>query len=339
MNSSKVSLILLLAAMGCGSGADGKDGTAGADGADGADGIDGADGADGEDGIDCWDTNGNGEADEDEDANGDGEINAADCAGADGANGEEGAPGADGADGTPGADGEDGAPGADGADGEDGAPGSDGADGAPGADGADGAPGADGEDAYCYGVDPLEFLEGGVIVAGTVVEGEEQTFTANLNDTGLEVDLAFLDLDVYTYTSGTSFSAIFEAEGTVSFVILATDGCSFAMSTVSVDVAGATTFVDSYTVQSGPIWSSSPSTYSCVEACAFLFGGDAGSYQCSTEPDVINNLSYHSVYGVSGCATEPDTYKNGTFYNFSGASSAFVEDNCTSGTLNYCFID
>ena len=145
MNGSKVSLILLLAAMGCGSGAAGKDGAAGADGADGAN---------GDDGIDCWDTNGNGEADEDEDANGDGEINAADCAGADGedgvsgADGEDGVPGADGEDGAPGADGEDGAPGADGEDGEDGAPGADGEDGAPGADGEDGAPGADGDDAH-----------------------------------------------------------------------------------------------------------------------------------------------------------------------------------------------
>ena len=310
MNLTTLTLTLSSLLIGC-AGGEGKQGPPGDTGAQGAQGVEGPAGEDGTPGADGED-------------------------GTPGADGEDGSPGADGEDGSPGADGEDGSPGADG---EDGSPGADGEDGSPGADGEDGSPGADGEDAWCFGVDPLEFLDAGVTAAGPVIPGEEQSFTANLNDTGLEVDLAFLDLDVYAYSGGTSFSAAFAEDGTHSFVVIATDGCSIAMDTVSIEaITVAPPIVDSFLVHDGPPYSTAPPTYSCIEACAFIFGGDASSYECSTNPDEINNMAYHSIYGVGGCATVSDTYKNGSAYTFSGASSAYVTDNCTDATKpNYCF--
>ena len=137
-------------------GADGTDGANGQDGligADGADGTNGQDGADGEDGVStlirvlsstgC--TTGGNTFEIGDDTNGDGVLDLTEviltldiCNGADGADGQDGAPGTDGA------DGQDGAPGADGSDGQDGAPGTDGADGQDGAPGADGTNGQDG---------------------------------------------------------------------------------------------------------------------------------------------------------------------------------------------------
>ena len=62
----------------------GEDGTTGPAGTDG---IDGTDGANGLDGIACWDLNGNGEGDPEEDTNGDTLVDALDCQGVDGTNG------------------------------------------------------------------------------------------------------------------------------------------------------------------------------------------------------------------------------------------------------------
>ena len=152
-------------------GADGTNGQDGALGADGSDGTNGQDGAAGEDGVStlirvlsstgC--TTGGNTFEIGDDTNSDGVLELTEviltldiCNGANGVDGQDGAPGTDGVDGQDGApgadgsDGQDGAPGTDGADGQDGAPGadgSDGQDGAPGTDGADGqdgAPGADG---------------------------------------------------------------------------------------------------------------------------------------------------------------------------------------------------
>ena len=134
-------------------GADGTNGQDGAPGADGADGTNGQDGAAGEDGVStlirvlsstgC--TTGGNTFEIGDDTNGDGVLELTEviltldiCNGANGVDGQDGAPGTDGA------DGQDGAPGADGSDGQDGAPGTDGADGQDGAPGADGTNGQDG---------------------------------------------------------------------------------------------------------------------------------------------------------------------------------------------------
>ena len=116
--------------------------------------------------------------------------------------------------------------------------GSDGKDGSAGADGEDGAPGADGadgEDALCAGVDTLTFVDDGVTWPADGAAGEATTFTAHLNDTGMEVSLAFYGLAAVDYTGGTEFSATITEDS--SFIVMATDSCSIAIHTVYFDVA------------------------------------------------------------------------------------------------------
>jgi hypothetical protein len=179
-----------------------------------------------------------------------------------GADGEDGTAGADGEDGTAGADGEDGTAGADGedgtagADGEDGTPGADGEDSTPGADGEDGTPGADGD---CSGVETLAFIDDGVTWPTEATAGTPTAFSAQLNDTGMEVSLAFYGLETFTYTGGNEFTATL-SEST-SFIVMATDGCSVDIHTVvfTLDAAaepGSTSFVytgdeQSFTVPDG----------------------------------------------------------------------------------------
>ncbi len=62
-------------------------------------------GADGADGLNCWDLNGNGEADAAEDVNGDGQFTALDCQGLPGSAGPDGAPGPQGPQGSAGSSG------------------------------------------------------------------------------------------------------------------------------------------------------------------------------------------------------------------------------------------
>ena len=152
--------------------------------------------------------------------------------GAPGSNGQNGASGADGEDGAPGADGEDGAPGAEG---DDGTPGADGADGAPGAEGDDGTPGADGEDALCADIETLTFIDDGVSWSADATYDTPTTFTAHLNDTGMEVSLAFYGLESFTYSGGIEFTAsLTEAS---SFIVMATDSCTVDIHTVNITLA------------------------------------------------------------------------------------------------------
>jgi hypothetical protein len=173
-----------------------------------------------------------------------------------------------------------------------------------------------------------------------VTPAEAQSFTANLNDTGLDVSLAFLGLDLYGYTDGDTFSATFADEGTASFTIIATDGCSIAMDTVSVEVAVLTpTLVGSYSVNDGPAWHAEPATYSCLEACAEVFGGASESYSCSTTSGSIDNLGYYEGYGIGFpfCGnTRGEDDKVGETY-VDGSWSAYVSDHGCS-EVNYCFM-
>ena len=190
----------------------------------------------------------------------------------------------------------------------------------------------------CPGVDALEFYDGGVTADGPVVADEAQSFTANLNDTGLDVSLAFLGLDVYDYTDGASFTATFAVDGIASFTIIATDGCTIAMDTVSVEVDSTPTLVGSYSVNDGPSWGSGPATYSCLEACAEVFGGASEDYSCSTNPFSIDNQAYYDGYGVGTpyCRIRGEDDKVGETY-VDGSWSAYVSDHsCTE--VNYCFM-
>jgi hypothetical protein len=196
--------------------------------------------------------------------------------GADGEDGEDGTPGADGEDGTPGADGEDGTPGADGedgtpgADGEDGTPGADGEDGTPGADGEDGTPGADGD---CSGVETLAFIDDGVTWPTGATADTPTVFTAQLNDTGMEVSLALYGLETFTYTGGNEFTATL-SEST-SFIVMATDSCSVDIHTV--------VFVLDAVAEPG--------------STSFEYTGDE---QAFTVPDGVTSINVEAFGGMGG---------------------------------------
>ncbi len=96
-----------------------------------------------------------------------------------------------------------------------------------------------------------------------------------------------------------------------------------------------------YDVDDGPLWGTNPPVYSCLDACALLFGGVAGDYQCSTSSEAIDHLANASTYAVGGCQIVAEEYKldqgGGYDCGFEGCStSAYVSDNCIGGT-NYCW--
>ncbi len=110
------------------------------------------------------------------------------------------------------------------------------------------------------------------------------------------------------------------------------------MAAVSASAASATiyTFVGSWLVGDGPVWTSNPSVYSGQDAAAFLFGGAAGDYAISTidnDPLNIDHLAFLDGWGdtqyLSNPQSESYSLTNGTGYNdpYGGPSySAYVLD-------------
>ena len=105
------------------------------------------------------------------------------------------------------------------------------------------------------------------------------------------------------------------------------------------NVVGGGDYVGSYNVQDGSEWGGNPPGYSCLQACAQVFGGSAEDYQCSTQQDSIDNQGNYTVWGVGGCQVYDEDYvKSPGNYNCGQedcAASAYTKDNCY-GT-NYCF--
>ncbi len=104
--------------------------------------------------------------------------------------------------------------------------------------------------------------------------------------------------------------------------------------------------VSSYTVGSGPTWTSSPPSYTCLEACALKFGGAAADYSCSTVSTSINNKAWADGWGDTthcpgGTPVDEDYKKQGANYNcgnYSCSFSAYVNDHgACIGAVNYCF--
>jgi hypothetical protein len=96
--------------------------------------------------------------------------------------------------------------------------------------------------------------------------------------------------------------------------------------------------VGSYNVINGPYWGNNPVTYTCQEACALLFGGNANTYACSTASNSISHTGNTSVWGVGGCSVVAENFKKSVNYNCGSANcsqSAYVQDNCSA--VNYCF--
>ena len=112
---------------------------------------------------------------------------------------------------------------------------------------------------------------------------------------------------------------------------------------IGIAIAQVPGFIGSFNVGDGPVWTSNPPTYTCLEACALLFGGTSTDYQCSTDSGLIDNQAFVDGWGDTQYCNAPvaedfklnDPYDCGS----SGCSySAYVSDHpeCGSST-NYCF--
>ncbi len=97
---------------------------------------------------------------------------------------------------------------------------------------------------------------------------------------------------------------------------------------------GQKVMVGSYSLPTGPAWANMPPTYSCVEACTMLYG--AGSYDCSTTANALDDQATVICYGVNGCQIKADTYKLGATY-VKGSCSAYVADGVCPAATNYCW--
>jgi len=98
--------------------------------------------------------------------------------------------------------------------------------------------------------------------------------------------------------------------------------------------------IGSFNVSDGPNWSTNPVTYTCLEACALLFGGVDTDYECSTSLMGVDNLAFSSSWGIVGCGTVDQDFKVNVNYNCGAAgcaTSAYVTDNCTSDNTNFCW--
>src|SRR5262245_33917267 len=92
--------------------------------------------------------------------------------------------------------------------------------------------------------------------------------------------------------------------------------------------------VGSFRVLDGPEWDFDPPTYSCVEACAQVFGGAAADYSCSTSPDSLDHMAFVDGYADPMACQTPvaETFKVAANYNcgedgVAGCSySAYVAD-------------
>ncbi len=96
--------------------------------------------------------------------------------------------------------------------------------------------------------------------------------------------------------------------------------------------------VGSFKVSDGPPWGENPPTYTCLEACALIFGGSASSYQCSTAVGNINNQAWLDGWGMACHVAAEDYKKNNPYDCGSGgcSESAYVMDHGCSQT-NYCW--
>lgn len=109
---------------------------------------------------------------------------------------------------------------------------------------------------------------------------------------------------------------------------------------------GAAVLQGSYHVLDGPNWWEGPPSYSCIEACSMLFGGNPIDYSCSTVNDNINNLAHYDGWGMHDCSTQiyAQDFKqptDGSSYDCGtvGCSwSAYVHDGCFDGLdENFCW--
>jgi hypothetical protein len=100
--------------------------------------------------------------------------------------------------------------------------------------------------------------------------------------------------------------------------------------------------IGKFLIGDGPAWATNPPTYSCIEACALLFGGVSTDYHCSTKPMVEDFQAFVSGWGDSTYCTTPvaEDFKKSANYDCGAVGcsySAYVADHCTFGETNYCW--
>ena len=122
--------------------------------------------------------------------------------------------------------------------------------------------------------------------------------------------------------------------------------CTNKLTCINGTCATGYTLIGSYNVNSGPAWSTNPATYTCQQACALVFGGNASSYSCSVSNTAVTHTAWESCYADAtnycyGSTPVSEGYKVNTKYDcgtLDCACSAYVEDNCYQGTsINYCW--
>jgi hypothetical protein len=88
--------------------------------------------------------------------------------------------------------------------------------------------------------------------------------------------------------------------------------------------------VGSFLVSDGPSWTEDIPTYSCLETCAMLFGGETEDYECSTDADFVDNMAWASSWG-SGlhCKTS----------QFGGPDGVAIGEDFKVGTSTDCGSD
>jgi hypothetical protein len=99
-------------------------------------------------------------------------------------------------------------------------------------------------------------------------------------------------------------------------------------------------YLGSYKVDDGPFWSTSPDTFTALEAAAQIFGGAPTDYFVSTNPDTVDpntitHTGWQSTFGVPNGFEFAEDYKLNTSYNCGSigcATSAYVDDNATGAT-------
>ena len=109
--------------------------------------------------------------------------------------------------------------------------------------------------------------------------------------------------------------------------------------------ASGQALVGSYEVHDGPLWTTDPPIYDCLEACALVFGGAAADYACSTSAASIDHQAFVSGWGDDTYCTTPvaEDFSVGTLYDNCGSIgcsySAYVNDHCDAGLAqNHCWL-
>jgi hypothetical protein len=106
--------------------------------------------------------------------------------------------------------------------------------------------------------------------------------------------------------------------------------------------------VGTYVVRDGDPWDTDPPVYSCVEACALVYGGVAADWHCSTSGAVLTYTGYVCGYADFTYCTTPvaETFSfeqaGNPGYNCGSvgcAYSAYVRDGCGPAVVNWCWPD